>query len=573
MRTHQGFLNHLFHADNHDSSQPIPSRQATHPVQIGLAAFLVLAGSTSIAPAQAQTISANQTVLTAQLAQVPAGATIVYVNPILGTDSPSAGSSEGAPYRTIAYAIQQAQSSTVIQLAPGSYTKDTGEVFPLVIKPGVILRGDESNKGQTTLIIGSGSYVSPTFAGQNVTIRADKNSEVRGVSVTNPNSRGTAIWIESANPTIRNSTFSNSVREGIFVSGTSTPKIESNVFTQNRGNGVSVARSAQGEIRDNLFQNTGFGITVGGTAAPLIESNQIIQNTDGIVVSDSARPTLRKNVIENNTRDGVVAITNAQPNLGTAENPGENIIRNNGRFALNNATRTNTIVAVGNNIDAQKISGLVDFVAADVTPPDGTGSQFRDVQGHWAQAYIEALAAQNIISGFPDGTYRPTAPVTRAQFAAIINKAFNPAAQRPSLDFVDVRSNFWGYQAIQSAYRGGFLAGYPGRVFLPEQQIPRVQVLVSLANGLGLSSTNISNALSVYGDASQIPSYATSPVAAATQRNIVVNYPNVNQLNPNREATRAEVAAFVYQALVNAGRAEQIPSPYIVTVPQSTSAQ
>ena len=68
--------------------------------------------------------------------------------------------------------------------------------------------------------------------------------------------------------------------------------------------------------------------------------------------------------------------------------------------------------------------------------------------------------------------------------------------------------------------------------------------------------------------ASQIPSWAQSSVAAATSRQLVVNYPTAAQLNPTREATRAEVAAFVYQALVNAGQAQPIPSPYVVTVQQ-----
>ena len=44
--------------------------------------------------------------------------------------------------------------------------------------------------------------------------------------------------------------------------------------------------------------------------------------------------------------------------------------------------------------------------------------------------------------------------------------------------------------------------------------------------------------------------------SSATQRQIVVNYPVLVQLNPTQTATRAEVAAFVYQALVNAGKAE-----------------
>jgi len=77
----------------------------------------------------------------------------------------------------------------------------------------------------------------------------------------------------------------------------SYPKIEDNVFTRNGGNGISVARSAQ-EIRNNVFQDTGFGLAIGGTSEPLVAENQIIENADGLLVSDSARPVLRNNVIE-----------------------------------------------------------------------------------------------------------------------------------------------------------------------------------------------------------------------------------------------------------------------------------
>jgi hypothetical protein len=194
------------------------------------------------------------------------------------------------------------------------------------------------------------------------------------------------------------------------------------------------------------------------------------------------------------------------------------------------------------------------------------GTNFRDVQGHWAQAYIQALAGLGAIAGFPDGTFRPSDPVTRAQFAAIIAKAFAPTAQKPVSDFVDVRRDYWAYQVIQTAYRGGFLSGYPDRTFRSEERIPRVQVLVSLASGLNLRSDTTS-LLSVYSDAAQIPDYARTAIAGATQKKLVVNYPTPTQLNPNQNATRADVAAFVYQALVNAGRVPPISSPYLVNTP------
>lgn len=539
--------------------------------QVGMLLALGWVAGVSSLPVMASSRTPQER-LPFQISQIPVSAKVLYVNPVLGSDMPGAGESAGAAYRTITYALQQAQGITVIQLAPGSYSRQTGEVFPLTLQPGVILRGDESNQGQTVLVVGGGDYVSPTFAKQSVTIRAENDSEVRGLTITNPNTRGTGVWIESANPTISKNTFANSLRDGIFVTGTAKPKIEANVFIKNDGNGISVARAAAGEIRNNLFQDTGFGIAVGGTSTPLIEGNQILQNQVGIVVSNAARPVLRNNLIEGNLRDGIVAIAESQPNLGTIDNPGNNVLRNNTRYDVYNATTAGkniVIPAYGNSINAQQILGAVDFTAAQVTPPDSpvAASKFRDVQGHWAQAYIEALTARNIITGFPDGTYRPAEPVTRAQFAAIITKAFAPTAQRSSFEFKDIPTNFWAYGAIQSAYQGKFMVGYPGQLFMPGQQIPRVQVLVSLANGLGFSADKPS-VLSLYQDAAQIPAYALNPVVAATQRQIVVNHPNLKEITPNREATRAEVAAFVYQALVNAGRAELIPSPYLVMAPQ-----
>ncbi|MEH1907023.1 DUF1565 domain-containing protein [Nostoc sp.] len=533
-------------------------------VGAGLTAMLVVSSGSILLPGEVNAGATHpEGIIPTLTAQTPATAAVIYVNPATGADRTGVGTTSSAPYKSISFALSQAQSGAVIQLAPGNYNQQSGETFPLLLKPGVTLRGDEATKGQAILITGGGFYTSRSFARQDITILAEQDTTIAGVSVTNPNGRGTGVWVESTNPIIKNSTFTNSVREGVFVTGTGNPKIESNQFVQNKGNGISITKAAQGEIRNNLFQDTGFGLAIGGTSTPLIVENQIIENQDGLFISESAKPVLRQNVIQNNKRDGVVATVNALPDLGTNENPGGNLIRKNTRYDVNNATKTGKILAVGNDIDQKKIFGSVDFVAAAVNIPSGG---FKDVPAnYWAKAYIQALASQNIIAGFPDGSFKPNEPVTRAQFAAIVTKALTPSAKRPVIKFKDVASNFWAYAAIQSAYQGQFVSGYPDGTFKPQQQIPRVQALVSLANGLGLTTSN-QNVLNFYTDAAQIPNYAIAPVAAATIRQLVINYPTVKQLNPNRQATRAEVAAFVYQALVNAGRAQPIPSSYLVTV-------
>lgn len=206
------------------------------------------------------------------------------------------------------------------------------------------------------------------------------------------------------------------------------------------------------------------------------------------------------------------------------------------------------------------------------TPVFAQTTNFSDVpSNYWARDFIAALASRNIIAGFPDGTFRPEAPVTRAQFAAMVSNAFNVPAVRSSVNFTDVPSNYWARNAIRTAYERGFLSGYPGNIFRPEQNIPREQVLVSLASGLNYSPTaSVGTTLGYYNDASGISGYAQNNIAAATERGLVVNYPVVRSLNPTRSATRAEVAAFIYQALVNQGQANAITSPYIVSLAPTT---
>lgn len=286
----------------------------------------------------------------------PIAARVLYVNPATGSDT-TLGGTQRAPFKTITFALNQAQPGEVVQLAPGTYSASTGEVFPLMVPEGVTLRGDEVAEGKNTIIQGGGSFISPSFARQNAALRTQSNSAIVGVTVTNGNTRGTGIWVEGSNPVIRHSAFKGNHRDGIFVTGNATPTIQNCLFHQNKGNGIAVTRAAGGEIRDNWFQATGFGLAIGGTSNPLVVNNTIVNNQDGIVISDNARPVLRGNSIENNGRDGIVAILRARPDLGTSTNPGNNRIQGNGRFAINNATG-NAFSAIGNQMGNSRLSGL-----------------------------------------------------------------------------------------------------------------------------------------------------------------------------------------------------------------------
>jgi hypothetical protein len=194
---------------------------------------------------------------------------------------------------------------------------------------------------------------------------------------------------------------------------------------------------------------------------------------------------------------------------------------------------------------------------------------FTDVPGDfWGGRFINILSSRGMIKGFPDYSFRPNQPVNRAEFAAILQQAFDKRDGGNSTNFKDIPPEFWAISAINRSIAIRFLKGYPDQSFKPDQKIPRVQVLVALVSGLNLKiPSSPEKVLSVYKDAKDIPKYAIDKVAAATENRLVVNHPDPQVLAPNQEATRAEVTAMVHQALVRMGRLQPIESPSIVKTP------
>jgi parallel beta-helix repeat protein len=317
---------------------------------VSLGTIAALFTGASLMPVYAQSFSSNSGGVNAIAANLSAANAQLFVNASLGKDDVSAGHDESAPFKTISFALGQAQPGMIIQIAPGSYTPETGEVFPLVIPQGVTLQGNEFNQGSSTIIMGGGFTSSAWWGSQNVAVLAKAESQIVGVSVTNPNSRGTGIWIETANVAVRGCSFSKSAREGVFVAGKASATVENSLFFENSANGIALTGMSTGMVRNNTFQKTGFGIAVSEKASPQLVNNRVLDNVDGIVVSHSAMPQLRGNVVEGNKRDGLVAISDAKPDLGNAATPGRNTFRNNGRFAVYNATFKNALTAEGNDV-------------------------------------------------------------------------------------------------------------------------------------------------------------------------------------------------------------------------------
>lgn len=295
--------------------------------------------------------------------------TVIFVAPN-GRDTPGSGT-QAQPFRTIVAALKNnPQPGTTIQLAPGKYSAESGEIFPLVLSPKTALLGNEKTKGEGILIVGGGNFASSSFANRSVTVLTSDGSHIGGITITNRNPKGYAIWVESSKDvTISNCQLIDSDRDGVFLAGDASARIYGNLFRKNRGSGISAVGSSSGEISDNIFDSTGFGLMIEQRSRVTVTGNRIVNNISGVVINASA-PILRHNAIANNSRSGLVVLKSRgnkpNPDLGTAASPGVNLFHRNKKRDINNASGV-PIVAAGNDFNPRRSSGPIDTFA--VTAP------------------------------------------------------------------------------------------------------------------------------------------------------------------------------------------------------------
>lgn len=506
---------------------------------------------------------------------------VVYVSPI-GQDN-----DEGTaqfPFKTITRALKLARPGDVVQLAPGTY--QAGEQFPLRVPAGVTVAGIA---GQAAVIKGGGRFEGQGADVLNVTMVLGDRAQIREATLTNP--QGSAVFTTEGAALIVNNRLVSSQQHGVWVMGQARPFIAKNEFLNNAIAGLSMGAQAKGEVRQNQFTRTGYGLTMGGQSAPLVIDNRITGSQCAVVVADSARPVLRNNQAIAALETGLWLKDRAAPDIGQPQDLGNNQFEGK-TYDLRNDAAT-PVATAGNQINPVRTSGQILYLPSEIPdevaippvllgnvaptplPPEppkkdtdplaglSLESRFNDLVGHWAAPFVEALAEKDLVKGFLDGTFQPDSQITRAQFAALIAAAFpDVSATKPLVRFPDISTGFWAAQAIGQAQTQGFISGFPDGTFRPNAPLTRVQAIVALVNGLSLGRGR-SESLLVYGDRAQIPSYAIEPVAAATERELVVSYPDPSQLRPLPPITRAEITALVHQSLVAVGRTAPIPSPFI----------
>lgn len=196
------------------------------------------------------------------------------------------------------------------------------------------------------------------------------------------------------------------------------------------------------------------------------------------------------------------------------------------------------------------------------SPTASPAPAFSDVSpDYWAYPYIMALAEREMMTGFPDGTFQPDRPLTRAELAAVLQKGFTLPPGQAAIAYSDVPADHWAVPAIASVTQNQFVKGYPGNIYRPEQTVSRLESLIALASGLNLQSpADPTQTLQAYPDSAAVPPWAAPKLAAAQSANLIINPPNQQQLAPQLPTTRGQMAVMLYQSLVHSGQMTQ-PSP------------
>ncbi len=168
-------------------------------------------------------------------------------------------------------------------------------------------------------------------------------------------------------------------------------------------------------------------------------------------------------------------------------------------------------------------------------------SDFVDFPNDWSQGAMTAAVENGLLGGVGDGRIAPQGEVTRAQMAAIINRAFGAEKTASLTGYTDVAANAWYATDMAKAVQMGTFSGTGNGLLEPDRAITREEAFSVLARAFALEAGDDSS-LASFSDGAQVSNWAKGSVSAMVAAGYV-NGSDGNRLNPQQTITRAEFAA------------------------------
>ena len=185
---------------------------------------------------------------------------------------------------------------------------------------------------------------------------------------------------------------------------------------------------------------------------------------------------------------------------------------------------------------------------ANAQPETPKPDLFTDVyKTDWFFADVKAASERGFFTGYPDGSFKPNASMTRAMFAQVLYRIAGEPKLSASLPFTDVSSSDWYCDAVRWAYASGIVNGVSETRFAPDSSITREQMATMLFKyGAHMDSAEADDYGSLEGfvDAGSVSGYAVEPLQWAVGTGLI-NGVGENRLSPGTFATRAQASAIL----------------------------
>ena len=198
---------------------------------------------------------------------------------------------------------------------------------------------------------------------------------------------------------------------------------------------------------------------------------------------------------------------------------------------------------VGPAVD--KSTSISQIVRMELVPATDKPRELTDIAGHWAENNIKKLFGLGIISGCPDGTFKPDDNITRAEFAAVLVRAFK-LEQKGDKVFADTASH-WAKEIISTAQYHGVVSGYDENTFGPSDPVTREQMATMIVRAAELTPVK---EVPTFSDSASFSAWAKEAIAKAAAAGIISGYPDGN-FGPQDNATKAEAATVVVNLFQN----------------------
>lgn len=161
------------------------------------------------------------------------------------------------------------------------------------------------------------------------------------------------------------------------------------------------------------------------------------------------------------------------------------------------------------------------------------------------QTALDHLVEWGIARGYSDGDLKPDNPITRAEFVAMVNRAYGYNEAGP-VRFQDVPSTAWYADDIAIAYNAGCFSGTSDTTAAPNDNLTREQAMVLLARNMRLDA--VPGEVTEFNDGNDFSAFSKGYVKAAVQQGLVSGYPD-GTFRPKNRITRGEMAQLLYNAL------------------------